>query len=347
MPRTDADATVRDIIYVAPSQIVLDPKFLAREKPVDDIAVTRMATSMRRFGQLQPIRAIHAVGDDGEKHLYAIFGATRTRAGCLIEESNPSFRLQVQVAKNLNEEDAFVMSIEENRRRNKTTPIDDGLNARRLMGYGWTKDRIAELYDLESTQAVDNLLSLLSLPTPLRDRVRDGSLPAAAALEHLVGLPDAEAVAIVQDAEAKVLEARATIPFDDSIPPASEALPEAYNPDIASEPAAAPETVKPKKTKAPKLGKNGQPRVTSRQVAASKRERGGTAKRTWSDFRAVIVERGDVMSRAIMEFLAGDIDDRELDRVFDEAAAAMNASDRKPKAKAAARQPIRQLNHAT
>ena len=144
-----------DLLWVLPEEIIYDDKDNARWRAVTKERVLEVAQSMLDNGQEQPC-GVHEI--EGKKlKLHA--GLTRLKAGLLINklgltgnfrpDASKPWRLQC-VFRDASGEEAFVHSIIENKDRLSTTIIDDASNVRVLSeGFGWSDDKIADLYHIK------------------------------------------------------------------------------------------------------------------------------------------------------------------------------------------------------
>lgn len=186
--------------YIDPDEIVVDEAASGRHDGEAEKRerVARMAASIKEHGQLQPVLVRKVEG--GKAKL--VYGFTRVAAIQLLNKSlAPDERLQVCcTAGVLNDEEAFLRNIEENRVRNATSAVDDALNQRRLREvHGWDNERIAKLYDC-SVGWVCKLAALPQLEESIREKVRSGQMAVSAALDFTV-LPAEKRAATLKAAE--------------------------------------------------------------------------------------------------------------------------------------------------
>ena len=184
-------------------RIDVDPQVRETFDP-DDIA--RLAASIRRFGQLAPIRVRH---DPGRDRWVVLVGERRLRA-CRLAGLE---RIRVEfVERAMTEADVLAEQTVENSCRADLTPVEKARAYRRLMDLNdWTADALAETLGVEPT-SVYRCLALLKLPEDVAARVDSGEIKATAAYE-LTKLPTDEDQRAVADAasSATALDHAATV----------------------------------------------------------------------------------------------------------------------------------------
>ena len=156
-------------------RIVPDPD--QPRKDFSDDAIERLAASLVKHGQLQPIRVRwnatigRWVVISGERRYRAALRAGLKTVACVFADNglSPSEILQEQIIENLLREDL--------------KPIEQARAYRQLMDlHGWTAKELSG--ELQVSQgAVSKSLSLLTLPAELQEQVEEGSIPATAAYE--------------------------------------------------------------------------------------------------------------------------------------------------------------------
>ena len=156
-------------------RIVPDPD--QPRKEFSDDALERLAASLLKHGQLQPIRVRwnatigRWVVISGERRYRAALRAGLKTVACVFADNglSPSEILQEQIVENLLREDL--------------KPVEQARAYRQLMDlHGWTAKELAG--ELQVSQgAVSKSLSLLTLPAELQEQVEEGSIPATAAYE--------------------------------------------------------------------------------------------------------------------------------------------------------------------
>jgi ParB family chromosome partitioning protein len=160
------------------------------EMPVEAIAVDpqprsefdgeeleRLATSIRRFGQLAPIRIRH----DPERDMWIVLVGERRLRACKLAGLE---RVRVEfVEREMTEADVLAEQVVENAVRADLQPIEAGRAYKRLIDLnGWTAQQVAETLGIEPT-AVYRALSLLKLPADVAAQVDAGEIKATAAYE--------------------------------------------------------------------------------------------------------------------------------------------------------------------
>jgi ParB/RepB/Spo0J family partition protein len=183
---------------VRPGDVVVDWSENSRSDQVTTASVAEMENSLKTYGQLQPITCRRL--PDGRPKVIA--GFTRLKAALAIAEYDPEFLISLVVA-NVNDEEAFLLSIIENKDRNSTTPIDNAVNMRRLMDrYAYTVKQVSEVFGISQAR-VHRHIKLLGVSADIRKKVSKGELSVSSALQ-LASMDDTEATAVLKDAEAEV-----------------------------------------------------------------------------------------------------------------------------------------------
>jgi ParB family chromosome partitioning protein len=160
------------------------------EMPVEAIAVNpqprsefdgeeldRLAASIKRFGQLAPIRIRH----DPERDTWVVLVGERRLRACKLAGLD---RVRVEfVEREMTEADVLAEQVVENAVRADLQPVEAGRAYKRLMDLnGWTAQQVAETLGIEPT-AVYRALSLLKLPADVAAQVDAGEIKATAAYE--------------------------------------------------------------------------------------------------------------------------------------------------------------------
>ena len=137
----------------------------------------RLAASIKRFGQLAPIRVRH---DPARDAWVVLVGERRLRA-CKLAGLE---RVRVEfVEREMTEADVLAEQVVENAVRADLQPVEAGRAYKRLMDLnGWTAQQVGETLGIEAT-AVYRALSLLKLPEDVADQVDAGEIKATAAYE--------------------------------------------------------------------------------------------------------------------------------------------------------------------
>lgn len=180
-----------EMLWISPLQIIVEEELRGRTKPPTAEDIKSLAVSMMDNGQRQPVECRKV--DDNRVRLN--LGFTRMAAARLIvagftddegkERKDESFMLKV-IMSNSNDQEAFIHNIVENAHRYATSAIDDAVNQRKLTeGYGYSDTDIAKLYGYKGSNKVGRLRRLLELDQDTQNKVHDGVLPVATALELL------------------------------------------------------------------------------------------------------------------------------------------------------------------
>ncbi len=160
------------------------------ELPVDSIAaesqarsefdsadLARLAESIKRYGQLAPIRVRF---DETRATWIVLVGERRLRA-CRLAGLE---RIRVEfVDRAMSEADVLAEQVVENAVRADLQPVEQARAFRRLMDLNhWTAQQLAETLNVEPT-GVYRCLALLKLPEDVAARVDSGEIKATAAYE--------------------------------------------------------------------------------------------------------------------------------------------------------------------
>ena len=165
----------RDVSRIARERIVRDPDQPREE--FDPEGLERLAQSLRRQGQLQPI----TVRWDPALERYVILcGERRWRAAALA----PLDALAcVIVEADLSPPERLAIQLVENALREDLRPIEQAKSYRALMdARGWSVRQLAAELAIHHAQVV-RALSLLELPASAQDLVEQGTLAPATAYE--------------------------------------------------------------------------------------------------------------------------------------------------------------------
>jgi ParB family transcriptional regulator, chromosome partitioning protein len=140
----------------------------------DEAELQRLADSIKRFGQLAPIRVRH----DGEQGTWIVLVGERRLRACRLAGLK---RVRVEfVERAMTEADVLAEQVVENAVRADLKPVEQ---ARRLMALnGWTAQQVAETLGIEPS-GVYRSLGLLRLPEDIAARVDTGEIKATAAYE--------------------------------------------------------------------------------------------------------------------------------------------------------------------
>ena len=160
------------------------------EMPVDAIAcgpqprsdfdegeLQRLADSIKRFGQLAPIRVRH----DAERGTWVVLVGERRLRACRLAGLE---RVRVEfVERAMTEADVLAEQVVENAVRADLKPVEQARAYERLMALnGWTAQQVAETLGIEPS-SVYRSLGLLRLPEDIAAQVDTGEIKATAAYE--------------------------------------------------------------------------------------------------------------------------------------------------------------------
>jgi ParB family chromosome partitioning protein len=140
-------------------------------------ALKRLADSIKRFGQLAPIRVRH----DLDRGAWVVLVGERRLRACVLAGLE---RVRVElVEREMTETDVLAEQIVENAVRADLQPVEQARAYRRLMEVtGWTAQDLAETLCIDPT-GVYRALGLLRLPDDVAALVDAGEIKATAAYE--------------------------------------------------------------------------------------------------------------------------------------------------------------------
>lgn len=292
-----------DVWRVDPSSVLFsDAANVSRTSPVDAADIASMAADIRANGQLTAIMARRLA--DGR--IEAIAGFTRLKALLLLHAEEPSWRVKVEVLKDISDADAAMMNMRENVVRNELNPIDRaGMILRLTRDYGMTLAAVAAFFGRGwSKTKVAEVAKFLRLPAVLRARVAAGSINHSQALGLLRFDTEAEMIAAADAA----IPAPAALELSPAPDPAEAT--EATDPTDPADPAA------PDGFRAA-LAARVVPKASSAVIRDRLKAKGVRVRPTLVDFRGFLVARDDSLSRSILGYLMGDIEADSLAEAFD------------------------------
>lgn len=143
----------------------------------DEAELRRLAESIKRFGQLAPIRVRH----DAERGTWIVLVGERRLRACRMAGLE---RVRVEfVEREMTEADVLVEQVVENAVRADLQPVEQARAFDRLMTLnGWTAQQVAESLGIEPT-TVYRSLGLLRLSGDVAAKVDAGEIKATAAYE--------------------------------------------------------------------------------------------------------------------------------------------------------------------
>jgi ParB family transcriptional regulator, chromosome partitioning protein len=143
----------------------------------DEAELKRLADSIKRYGQLAPIRVRH----DAERGTWIVLVGERRLRACRLAGLE---RVRVEfVERAMTEADVLAEQVVENMARSPLQPVEQARAYERLMSLnGWTAQQVAESLGVEST-TVYRSLGLLRLPEDVAAKVDTGEIKATAAYE--------------------------------------------------------------------------------------------------------------------------------------------------------------------
>ena len=143
----------------------------------DEAELQRLADSIKRFGQLAPIRVRH----DEEKNAWVVLVGERRLRACRLAGLS---RVRVEfVERAMTETDILAEQVVENAVRADLQPVEQARAYERLIQLnGWTAQQLADSLGIEPTN-VYRSLGLLRLPEEVAAQVDAGEIKATAAYE--------------------------------------------------------------------------------------------------------------------------------------------------------------------
>ena len=142
----------------------------------DDESLKGLAQSLRENGQHEPIHVMPLADDmysviTGGRRVRAMRKNGATSAGAIVEEGE------------LSKSDILLRQLTENVQREDLTPWEKAKAIDLLMKeVGWNASQTAAKLGF-ANGTITKLLSVLSLPEPIQQRIRNGEIPATAAYE--------------------------------------------------------------------------------------------------------------------------------------------------------------------
>lgn len=173
--KTATKAIRTDGLTFDPADIVIKPELNGRHDHPD---LTELRQSIEENGQLEPV----VVRSENDKPVL-IMGFSRWQAICEINKGRkPADRMKIKaVFADVNERDGLILNYEENRRRNQTTPLDDGYLFARLEKRALSIPEIAARLHLEPA-FIKRRLKLIAAEPEVQAAVASGRLKPTAAV---------------------------------------------------------------------------------------------------------------------------------------------------------------------
>ncbi len=169
----------------------------------DDAALAELAASIKSQGIMQPI-VVRRIGSGTNAKHEIIAGERRFRAAQLAGLSEVPV-----VIKEVDDKTALTLALIENLQRQDLNAIEEAEGIQRLIAeFKFTHEQAAEAVG-KSRSAVSNLLRLLELAPPVKDRVVAGTLEMGHA-RALASLPNDRQVMLAEKIAINALSVRAT-----------------------------------------------------------------------------------------------------------------------------------------
>lgn len=317
------------ILLVDPACVHVVHEDNGRHEPATEDDIKELAASILKHGQLQAAMVRRYKPSEQKETGFTfrlIFGFTRHAAVSTI----PGAKLKIALVEGGNSHDHFLMNLEENRRRNATNYVDDAYNMLRLKNtMGWKTDRIAEFYNCSQAK-VSQIRRLTELEPPAQRKVASGMLSLADAMKFLK---------LDTESQAEVL---ASVPDVIPVAPIAEQPPETATEATETSPATNGEAIDSGHPTSPvpaksKRGKKQTQEEINRKASKAyetsrKKQKQGLAKtlhqkakeklgqntaRLLPELKAALSGREDVCSKAIIEFLKGEMNAEDLNAELD------------------------------
>jgi ParB family chromosome partitioning protein len=183
--RYDGVTRAKTVSLIPVGSIVPDPDQPREE--FDPEALQRLADSLTRHGQLQPI----AVRWDAAMDRFIIvYGERRWRAAMLAGLVTISAKVFDRV---IGPDDRLMMQLIENSCREESKPIKQAKAYRSLMDVnGWSAAQVARELSIDKARII-RAVALLDLPDEVRDHVESGRISPATAYEITKAKPEEQA----------------------------------------------------------------------------------------------------------------------------------------------------------
>lgn len=199
--KSSAKTTRSDLFADNPYSLLYDPKNNYgrgnSEIQIDDELIA-FARQIHREGQLVPILCRY----EG-KQKAVIVGSRRLLASrWIVDNIDPTWKIHYKMTRCSPEEAAF-KSLSENLNRKDPNPIQIARSLRLITEqYGVSEQEVADAIG-KPVQFVVNLVSLLTLPLKIQEKIESGEIKVTTALE-IVKLPLEQQMAYVAEGEEKV-----------------------------------------------------------------------------------------------------------------------------------------------
>lgn len=177
------EVTRGDLFLIPPEEIII-PERNARRFPVqeDSSDIIEDALDVVDRGILEPLEVRRVEEDKVE----LVFGHRRLLILKYINEQklHPAGPMKAPcIVVTIDEKEAFLHRISENRKRKSTTLMDDAYNARTLIDdYGMTQREVAKQFG-RGDAWISQILKLNTLPVSYQKKINNGKLSADAAIE--------------------------------------------------------------------------------------------------------------------------------------------------------------------
>jgi len=205
---------------------VLTPGPFQPRQTFNDEALEGLAASIREKGVLEPVLVRPTPGQEDRYQIIA--GERRWRAAQRAQQHEIPV-----IVRGFSDVDAMEIALIENLHREDLTALEEAEAYRRLIDdFGHTQERLAQAIS-KSRSHVANTLRLLSLPDPVKARIREGELSAGHARAQLTA-EDPEGLAA--EVVAKGLNVRQTEKLAQRGKPSATGRPRGRPPKPAKDP---------------------------------------------------------------------------------------------------------------
>jgi ParB-like chromosome segregation protein Spo0J len=186
MQLRDLAASKRDLLYIDPRKIQIEPGYNVRDLSTADALAKLlvMARSMKEIGfsSEHPI-TVRLKGEE----VFLVVGHRRL-ASCMMAINDLGAEIEaipcLPEARGTSEEDRCADLVISNSGE-PLTALEIGVVVKRLIGYGWDNAKIATRFGWASTQTVDGYLTLQSAPRAVQDMVRNDEVSPSTAISTI------------------------------------------------------------------------------------------------------------------------------------------------------------------
>ena len=194
---SEENASNKSYRRIDPSELTIDHSRNTRPYSMEDAVL--MADSYEHQGQLQAI----IVRKNTHGNLEVVDGFHRAEGALIFNSRHPEQPMKLTVSiKNLNDEEAYIVSAVANARRTNVSPVVIAEQQRHMMeDFGMSVEKVASLYGM-SDDKVYTLAKICQLPKHIKMMITTRELPVVSAIE-LTGLDRDKQLEVLGMAERK------------------------------------------------------------------------------------------------------------------------------------------------